>query len=130
MQRKKQTDDLISRQTAIDCVKASPINGWVKEDLIQALETTPSSYPETDGFCTDCKEYDQEKHFCPRFDRVIKKTVEEMGIIHCKDCRKHNVSAGYKEDCCPLYEWRGVSYGHEHDFQYCCYAERRTDDER
>lgn len=39
-------DDLISRQSAIDCVEASPINGWVKEDLIQALETTPSAQPE------------------------------------------------------------------------------------
>lgn len=39
-------DDLISRHTAIDCVKVSPINGWVKEDLIQALETTPSAQPE------------------------------------------------------------------------------------
>ena len=49
-------------------------------------------------------------------------------IIHCKDCRKHNVSSGYKMDCCALYEWRGISYGHEHDYQYCCYAERRIDE--
>ena len=48
-------------------------------------------------------------------------------IIRCKDCRKHNVSSGYKKDCCPLYEWRGVSYGHEHDYQHCSFAERRTD---
>ena len=119
MQRKKQTDDLISRQTAIDCVKASPINGWVKEDLIQALETTPSSYPETDGFCTDCKEYDQEKHFCPRFDRVIKKTVEEMGIIHCKDC-KHGELFTDQYLCRKDVFWR------EGDF-YCGYAERREE---
>lgn len=48
-------------------------------------------------------------------------------IIRCKDCRKHNVHSGYKDDCCPLYEWRGMSYGHEHDYQYCSYAERREE---
>ncbi len=49
-------------------------------------------------------------------------------IVRCKDCRKHNVSVGYKKDCCPLYELRGISYGHEHDYQFCCFAERRTDE--
>ena len=51
------------------------------------IEALPFAQPETDSFCTDCKEYDQDRHFCPRFDRVIRKTVEEIGIIHCKDCR-------------------------------------------
>lgn len=49
-------------------------------------------------------------------------------IVRCKDCRKHNVSVGYTKDCCPLYEFRGISYGHEHDYQFCCFAERRTDE--
>lgn len=61
-------------------------------------------------------------------DSIIdNQTSIEPEIIRCKDCRKHNVSSGYKNDCCPLYEWRGISYGHEHDYQYCCFAERRTD---
>ena len=29
-------------------------------------------------WCTDCKEYDKEKHCCPRFNRVIEETVAEM----------------------------------------------------
>lgn len=28
--------------------------------------------------CEDCKEYDSEKHYCPRFCRVIRTTVEEL----------------------------------------------------
>lgn len=48
-------------------------------------------------------------------------------VIYCKDCKKHNVNAGYKEDCCPLYEWRGVSYGHEHDYQYCVYGVKKNE---
>ena len=54
-------------------------------------------------------------------------------IIHCKDCRKHNKKLGfdencnltYKDDACPLIPWRGMSKGHEHDYQSCCFGERR-----
>ena len=29
-------------------------------------------------WCYDCKEYDSEKHCCPRFNKVIEDTLEEM----------------------------------------------------
>ena len=28
--------------------------------------------------CTDCNEYNQEKHYCPKFCDVIRETDEEM----------------------------------------------------
>ena len=56
----------------------SPDNWNVYAELHDMVSMLPSAQPETDSFCTDCKEYDQERHFCPRFDRVIKKTIEEM----------------------------------------------------
>lgn len=28
--------------------------------------------------CTDCKEYNQEKHYCPKFCDVIRETTKEM----------------------------------------------------
>ena len=31
-----------------------------------------------DEWCTDCKEYDQERHSCPRWNRVIRQTVEDV----------------------------------------------------
>lgn len=63
-------------------------------------EQEPTSYQ----WCTDCKEYDQEKHCCHRWSKVIRDTVEEMkqetktghwiehehnGILHieCSECR-------------------------------------------
>ncbi len=54
-------------------------------------------------------------------------------IVHCKDCRKHNKKLGfdenynitYKDDACPLIPWRGMSKGHEHDYQSCSFGERR-----
>ena len=57
-------------------------------------------------------------------------------IVYCKDCRKHNVKVGFdenfhtvwKEDACPLVLYRGKAQGHEFDYQYCAFAERRTDD--
>jgi hypothetical protein len=38
------------------------------------IEQEPTSYQ----WCTDCKEYDQEKHCCHRWSKVIRNTVEEM----------------------------------------------------
>ena len=52
----------------------------------------------------------------------------EPEIIYCKDCKKHNVNAGYKNDCCPLLDYRGISYGHEHDYQYCVYGVRKENE--
>jgi len=33
-------------------------------------------------WCTDCKEYDQDRHCCPRWNRVIRNTVEEIKAEH------------------------------------------------
>lgn len=41
---------------------------------ISALEQQEKAY---DEWCHDCKEYDKEKHCCPRFSKVIRQTVEE-----------------------------------------------------
>ena len=31
-----------------------------------------------DEWCTECKEYDKERHCCPRFNAVIRSALEEM----------------------------------------------------
>ena len=41
---------------------------------IQALQTDRG----LNEWCHDCKEYDQEKHCCPRFNRVIRDTLAEI----------------------------------------------------
>ena len=41
--------------------------GWLKKYELSEFE-----------WCTDCKEYDQEKHCCHRWTKVIRQTVEEM----------------------------------------------------
>ena len=47
-------------------------------NVISQVVGMPHEEPEADEWCTDCKEYDSEKHNCPRFNRVIRETVEEI----------------------------------------------------
>ena len=79
--------DYISRQDAIDahyeyCNK-HPDAGFPVWSL-KILKNLPSAQPEQtnswyiNSWCIDCKEYDKEKHSCPRFNRVIKQTLDEV----------------------------------------------------
>jgi hypothetical protein len=42
---------------------------------IAALEQQEKAF---DEWCTDCKEYDKDRHCCPRFSRVIRGAVDEV----------------------------------------------------
>ena len=73
-------NDLISRQAAMDAV-ADGLKGVFVEyrDVGEILlKNVPSAQPSLDEWCTDCKEYDHERNFCPRFDRVIAEAVKEV----------------------------------------------------
>lgn len=50
-----------------------PENEDIFKAIIKALEQE-----QLFKWCTDCKEYDQEKHCCHRWSKVIRDTVEEM----------------------------------------------------
>lgn len=41
-------------------------------------------------WCHDCKEYDQEKHSCPRWTKVIRNTVAELEEHYGKYITKHD----------------------------------------
>ena len=92
-------NDLISRQAAIDALeKVAELFPWrvpgnrdtydryneAWNDAIGRaeieIEELPSAQPDLDEWCTDCKEYDQERHSCPRWNRVIRKTVDELEL--------------------------------------------------
>ena len=45
-----------------------------KAMAIKALEQEAQTFE----WCHDCLEYNQDKHCCPRFNKVIRNTVEEM----------------------------------------------------
>ena len=88
--------DLIRREDAIakfkkSCTSESIDKNGIKrgeihtamtyEGIIKIIESLPSAEPDMDEWCTDCKEYDKEKHCCPRWNKVIRKTVEEMQMM-------------------------------------------------
>ena len=47
------------------------------EHFLDLPSVTPQE-PQTFKWCETCKEYDQEKHCCHRWSKVIRDTVEEM----------------------------------------------------
>jgi len=78
--------DLISRQAALEAIQAradmelADINhnylmGF--QEAAEAVESVPDAQPVLDEWCTDCKEYDKEKHCCPRFNRVIREALKD-----------------------------------------------------
>lgn len=48
--------------------------------LEQIIDEQPSAKPERnyDEWCLDCKEYDHDRHCCPRFNRVIGSVMDEI----------------------------------------------------
>lgn len=66
-----------------DWLYFSSMNGGTKiqrealDIAVKALEKQIQS-EESFEWCTDCKEYDQEKHCCHRFSKIINQTVEEV----------------------------------------------------
>ena len=54
------------------------------EIMLKVIDNAPTVIPDNDIFewCTDCKEYDQEKHCCHRWSSKIRETAEE--IKQCK----------------------------------------------
>ena len=114
--------DCISRQAAIDAIqKWGLIDGLSEGQAIEILadeEKVPSAQPDLDEWCTDCSEYDHERHCCPRFNKVIREAVEEVKAqpeqrwISCKERLPDN--AYILGAFCPRYlvmtKW-GISEG-------------------
>lgn len=108
-------EDAISREDAIKTA-IEAVDDWdggcnlSRADIIEkAIESLPSVQPQykTSEWCHDCSEYNHDKHCCPRFNKVIRNTVEEMkqpktghwikitpsGIYMCSECEQ-NVLTG------------------------------------
>ena len=76
-------NDLIDRQAAIKgkmnlLVRCDDDKLRFKDVVpVEYLQNMPSAEPDLDEWCTDCSEYDHEKHCCPRFNRVIKSALND-----------------------------------------------------
>jgi hypothetical protein len=123
--RRNIMSDLISRQAAIDAVIRAEKKGL---QGTYYLGVVPSAQPDLDEWCTDCKEYDSERHCCPRYNRVIREAVEEAkkerincahcNIINCAHCKRYD-RHGHR---CKWWN-HGVS-----NVDWCSYAERKDEE--
>lgn len=112
-------------------IDAQPEPSQVARDIATIIENEKdmrviaSAQPDLDEWCTDCKEYDHERHCCPRWNRVIREAVEEAKqpeIIHCRDCKYSSRDMGGKD----IYCLRSSSYPW-HEDSFCSDAERREE---
>lgn len=154
--------DCISRQAAIEVIDAVFPVDPMKSEYAQGIacgaalaktyvEQLPSAQPEhtnswyINSWCIDCKEYDTENKCCPRYNRVIKQTLDDAyrhgeteaearfhsEIVRCKYCKHFEYDHPYIIQGVPV-------LGHEvcnawgngcktDENGYCFLAERRTD---
>jgi hypothetical protein len=84
--------DLIKREDAIKAIDETPfIRRPILPHYIKAkIKDIPSAEPwdiyNLDEWCTDCKEYDTENHRCPRWNKMIRRTIEENKVVNCCGC--------------------------------------------
>ena len=76
--------DLIDRHAVINTIyRRADADGYVcykVEEMEEIINALPSVQPDyrLDEWCTDCSEYDHEKHCCPRWNRVIRNTLKDV----------------------------------------------------
>ena len=88
-----------------DWLYFSSMNGGTKiqrealDIAVNAIEKQIQS-EESFEWCNGCKEYDQEKHCCHRYSKVIRQAFEEMKVVHCIDCQHSEYDEVYKDRYC------------------------------
>ena len=56
--------------------------GDALDKAIEIVKQEAEQYEECYKDCGDCKAYEKEKHYCPKFCKVIKETVKEIEENH------------------------------------------------
>ena len=121
-------DELISKKAALVAVKDalmawSYMPEWRDEKILEAIAELPSAEEESFEWCTDCKEYDQEKHCCHRFTKVIRDAVAELKLVHCHECQYSEHDSVYGDRYC---HYNGKAEIVD-DYHFCRDGERRED---
>ena len=132
------TDDLISRAEAIEAFDGTKVgekncteydSGYNDgiDFAVSTLSVLPSAQSEPEEFewCHDCKEYDQEKHCCHRWTKVIRKTVDEIKadpVRHGKWIRNDNGTYS----CSVCQSW--IPEQQHYYARYCLHCGARMDE--
>ena len=119
-------NELISRAKAINALSTITVyKGSIPfNTAVMRIEQLPSARSESFEWCTDCKEYDQEAHCCHRWSKMIRKTVEEMQIVRCEDCKynyglTHGGEFNPEDIVCTYFDTDGMQC-----YDFCSYGER------
>ena len=97
-------DELIRKEDAVNILteRAKDLKGSYGDlggacsGAAMLINEIPAVQEEEFEWCTTCREYDQEKHCCHRWTKVIRQTVKEIReqyalehpeIVHCDECR-------------------------------------------
>ena len=140
--------DCISRQAAISAIcNACGKIDCDKMDKCEKLQLSPANCSETPNNSDTISRqqaidalYSVDEYNSRSVKAIKQLPPAEPDIIYCKDCLKHNKRIGdyveksdgtydwiWKDKACPLAEFRGKAQGHEFDYQFCAFAERRTE---
>ena len=119
-------DSHVSREAVIEAIsdeldKIDHVPQWVYDRLINRIKMLESAESREFEWCTDCKEYDKEKHCCHRYSKVIRQAVEEMKLVHCIDCQHSEYDEVYKDRYCH-YNGKAEVVG---DYHYCRDGEKK-----
>lgn len=68
--------------------------------MMTAIEALEQQGKAEDEWCTDCKEYDKDRHCCPRFSKVIRGALDEV-----EQQRWISVSEALPEDYTDVLVW-------------------------
>lgn len=122
-------DEMITKKQAIEAItdeldRIDHVPQWIFNRLEKAIKELPSAEEESFEWCTDCKEYDQEAHCCHRYSKMIRKTLEEMKLVHCIDCQHSEYDSVYGERWC---HYNGKAEVVD-DYHFCRDGERREDE--
>ena len=84
--------DCISRAAAVDAIdeiesEVEDGYGFQYAKWREFFCNLPSTQPDLDEWCTDCKEYDKERYSCPRWNRVIRQTLDDVGQERWIPCK-------------------------------------------
>lgn len=117
--------------------KAQKASGKKDQELAELLDISPQgvnayangrTYPSVSVLIRIAEVLDTSADRLLGLEEVELDIPDMVKVCYCKDCKKHN--KGIEDvrlygEACPLVRYRGRAQGHEFDYQWCVFGERK-----